>query len=505
MNKLRPHVFNAIPIRMLAFDSAGLEIRLLERREIVDHIFLRASAEAATAEFEAKWRSSTIYCTSYSPNSIFDRLVRKHSAYAILSHTWIRDTPGDVVFSDWNKRTTNVQGYSKIAKFCEVAAKNHGLNLGWMDTVCINKESSSELDESMRSMFQWYRDADVCVAYLSETETLESMRNDPWFYRGWTLQELLAPQSVRFYDRTWGTWDSDDPLPFSTITDDIQAQISSATTITATEMFNCRRGRADLIPISRKFQLAANRMVTRSEDKAYSLMGLLDVDISVAYGEGDERALYRLQRELLTTKKHPLDLFNCTFPGNSILPSTLSGYRLRLNTFNCDNGEVASILDMWTPIEPLMCTHIGVRLQVLLVPGLKDVYKMPKWIPKGKFSGTADIWFHDMLYDYGLLHQNIFNSDNAACDNVGSPPPILYMAVINFSVEDSIILFPKTCLAIPLDCGNACPGAVTQSDVIGIVQAGNVVTFQFQSSDDGQTVAMHDLELNGMQLVTLYL
>ena len=73
--------------------------------------------------------------------------------YAILSHTWIRDTPGDIVFHDWATREHNPRGNTKVIKFCEVAARNHGLTLGWMDNVCINKESSSELDESIRSMY----------------------------------------------------------------------------------------------------------------------------------------------------------------------------------------------------------------------------------------------------------------------------------------------------------------------------------------------------------------
>ncbi len=50
-------------------------------------------------------------------------------------------------------REENLQGNSKIIKFCEVSAQNHNITLGWIDTVCINKTSSSELDESIRSMY----------------------------------------------------------------------------------------------------------------------------------------------------------------------------------------------------------------------------------------------------------------------------------------------------------------------------------------------------------------
>ncbi len=41
-------------------------------------------------------------------------------------------------------------------------------------------------------------------------------------------------------------------------------------------------------------QLAARRTVTREEDQVYSIMGLLNVEISIAYGEGAKHALRRL-------------------------------------------------------------------------------------------------------------------------------------------------------------------------------------------------------------------
>lgn len=59
-------------------------------------------------------------------------------------------------------------------------------------------------------MFRWYQNADVCYAYLADVsnleddiDTMEQLRKSRWFTRGWTLQELLAPKTVRFYDRDW--------------------------------------------------------------------------------------------------------------------------------------------------------------------------------------------------------------------------------------------------------------------------------------------------------------
>jgi hypothetical protein len=73
-----------------------------------------------------------------------------------------------------------------------------------MDRLCIDKTSSAELTETINSMFQWYRDSDICYAYLEDVESDGShLKNARWFIRGWTLQELVAPRSVIFYSKEW--------------------------------------------------------------------------------------------------------------------------------------------------------------------------------------------------------------------------------------------------------------------------------------------------------------
>jgi hypothetical protein len=63
-------------------------------------------------------------------------------------------------------------------------------------------------------MYQWYKGARVCYAYLAdvpnpgvvvnprEDRPLDEkgfLRESRWFTRGWTLQELIAPNIVEFY------------------------------------------------------------------------------------------------------------------------------------------------------------------------------------------------------------------------------------------------------------------------------------------------------------------
>ncbi len=60
----------------------------------------------------------------------------------------------------------------KIRNFARTAAAE-GLEYFWADTCCIDGSSSSELQESINSMFQWYEDAALCLVYLEDFEWSE--------------------------------------------------------------------------------------------------------------------------------------------------------------------------------------------------------------------------------------------------------------------------------------------------------------------------------------------
>jgi hypothetical protein len=106
-------------------------------------------------------------------------------SYAILSHTWSRE---EISFHDMQSlaekksfglstshehrqsKIKSKEGYAKIASACAQAAKdNH--DYIWIDTCCINKGSSSELSEAINSMFGYYKEAEVCYAYLSDVRS----------------------------------------------------------------------------------------------------------------------------------------------------------------------------------------------------------------------------------------------------------------------------------------------------------------------------------------------
>ena len=134
--------------------------------------------------------------------------------YAILSHTWGADGE-EVIFKDLMEGTgKNKAGYQKI-RFCGEQAATDGLRYFWVDSCCIDKSSSAELQEAINSMFRWYHDAARCYVYLSDVSIGDYNQNNQlsqflwesdfrasrWFTRGWTLQELLAPTSVEFFSK----------------------------------------------------------------------------------------------------------------------------------------------------------------------------------------------------------------------------------------------------------------------------------------------------------------
>jgi hypothetical protein len=91
-------------------------------------------------------------------------------------------------------------GYYKI-RFCGKQAAKDGIQHFWVDTCCIDKSSSAELQEAINSMFHWYRNAAKCYVYLSDVSISSckengsllqqgwkpAFRNSKWFTRGWTL------------------------------------------------------------------------------------------------------------------------------------------------------------------------------------------------------------------------------------------------------------------------------------------------------------------------------
>lgn len=225
--------------------------------------------------------------------SLTNRFFGNIPSYAILSHTWGADE-NEVTFDDLKEGSgRNKAGYTKI-RLCGEQARRDGLQYFWVDTCCIDKRNSSELEEAIRSMFVWYSKAEKCYVYLSDVSAQSNdydhterpwesaFRQSKWFTRGWTLQELLAPRSVEFFSQEGNRLGDRNVL---------KQIIHEVTGIP----IDALRGKAlSSFSIDERLRWAAKRETQRSEDKAYCLWGIFDICLHVLYGEGD-RAVTRLR------------------------------------------------------------------------------------------------------------------------------------------------------------------------------------------------------------------
>jgi hypothetical protein len=218
-------------------------------------------------------------------------------SYAILSHRW---EDAEVTFQDLQTggRPILKEGWSKIEGCCAQAVRD-GWEYAWVDSCCIDKTSSSELSEAINSIYQWYEKSQVCYVYLSDVVNVPTgwkgnrhdspnseFRRSKWFTRGWTLQELVAPRTVAFYDSSWGEIGTRNSL---------REVVSDITGIAPKHLSYPR-----VASVAQRMSWASKRKTTRVEDQAYSLLGLFNVNMPLLYGEG-LKSFWRLQLEIMAS------------------------------------------------------------------------------------------------------------------------------------------------------------------------------------------------------------
>ncbi|WPJ63916.1 hypothetical protein SMAC4_12918 [Sordaria macrospora] len=298
-------------------------------------------------------------------------------SYAILSHTWYPSPDDEVTFQDFTllprHELEKKKGYAKIKQTCQ-RAKKSGIKWAWVDTCCIDKTSSAELMEAINSMWEWYKGATVCFAFLEDlepvpgteggsgtgrsriglglplqaghgqnghgrsekrlsvsddggsndgsnvsaatgsgagtgsttsspssslyiqAERMEHLSHEEkvrrfgacrWFTRGWTLQELIAPLQMGFYNSKW---------EFVGEKSALKHVLAEITQISESVLENSAL--LPTIPVAQRMSWASSRVTTRPEDMTYCLLGIFDVQIPFLYGEG-EKAFIRLQEEIV--------------------------------------------------------------------------------------------------------------------------------------------------------------------------------------------------------------
>jgi hypothetical protein len=307
--------------------------------------------------------------------------------YGILSHTWGPDSD-EVTYQDIIKGTgKDKKGHEKI-RFCAEKAKQDGLRHFWIDTCCIDKTNSAELTEAINSMFRWYKNAARCYVYFTDVSAAEyeisglslpwepKFRKSRWFTRGWTLQELLAPISVHFFDKN-GIFLGDKTS--------LHPQIHEITGIAISAL---RGDPLSSFDIEERFSWAEARQTSREEDRAYSLLGIFGVFIPPIYGEGRENAVRRLRNEIEVNRLGDLEEVSTSMKrvrdnGEETLHEVK---RARLEQLTLrETVERRAILDWLTPVDYCPQQHDFIRRRqqgtgqwLLNHPGFKE------WLQGGK-------------------------------------------------------------------------------------------------------------------------
>lgn len=140
-------------------------------------------------------------------------------------------------------------------------------------------------------MFTWYQLATKCFVFLTDVSSGTDWKSDfaasRWLTRGWTLQELIAPQVVEFYSTDGNLLGERSQLaPLISQITNIPELVLQGSRL----LYECT--------IAERFSWARERQTQRKEDCVYALIGIFDVIMPVIYGEGETGAMRRLEQEI---------------------------------------------------------------------------------------------------------------------------------------------------------------------------------------------------------------
>ena len=386
--------------------------------------------------------------------------------YVILSHRWIYPTEVDYEeMVDLAKMDRQEQdeirgclGYKKIVDACK-QAKNDGYEWAWVDTCCIDKRSSAELTEAINSMYRWYANAKICYAYLHDVDGSFPAEGDnrkypesngwpEWFSRGWTLQEMIAPRNLQFFNKNW------QPIG------DKKGLAWALQQITEVPQHILTDGLEGNLPcVAQIISWAAKRTTTRVEDRAYSLMGLLNVNMPMLYGEG-KKAFHRLQLEIIRSSNDQ-SIFAWGFWSSSVRIGSIladdpsdfkdcSGMELmnhaklikifpELSSTNTDHFDVFPItnrgIQIWMPLRRyrgsnsvfkayLPCRRYGFKFVTInLVLWNSNYYRYPSMTTAALEASPAE--YHQVYLRYQDTSENLTVTfdvdDNGVIENGFTP------------------------------------------------------------------------------------
>ncbi|KAG2149048.1 WD40-repeat-containing domain protein [Suillus bovinus] len=256
------------------------------------------------------------------------KTVMKYFGWVMLSHRWeTKELQLHEILDKSVYTLYPVGAVVKLQKFCKIA-HHAGYYWAWVDTCCIDQNNNVELQESVNSMFVWYRNSALTIIYLSDVSPSSksgALTNSAWNTRGWTVQEFLAPAIILFYQADWTLY-LDDRSPNHKESVNIMQELEYSTGINTQALVAFSPGMRNA---REKLQWASCRVTTLQEDIAYSLFGIFGIHLPVIYGERKQNALGRLLQEIIA---HSGDITALDWVGqsssfNSCLPANIASYK----------------------------------------------------------------------------------------------------------------------------------------------------------------------------------
>lgn len=250
---------------------------------------------------------------SLSARSVVDLPETSLPPYAILCHTQHKigqESPNTNRARRHNSETpprSSAEGppsytEASAAISCETLdrasdyARQSGVEYIWIDELCINRNSTADLEDAVNGSRRRLCSAMVCLVYLHDLPAETTLECDSvwrrcrYWTRAWTLQELTLPPRVRFYDCEWNYRGDKDSPELAHLVSEITS-IPRSVLLYTTPLSD--------VALAVRIAWSIGRLAEREEDTVYALVAITGATLPVRYGEGAERAFLRLQEALL--------------------------------------------------------------------------------------------------------------------------------------------------------------------------------------------------------------